>query len=630
MPILKLGKSGTGGEDTFVLKSTTTSRNTNYGTNAKLRVQNDATHEAIAYLIGTIAAAVKPAGSAVQHAYLKLHLNAAAAGGTLRVAHCTSAFIYNRTTYNYKKPAGDGVYFVDTVIAPGATGWLTIDITTMMNAVWNGTIANWYGLRLSMTAASSVHLFDSMNSRVVGGNDYRPYIEVEYSRRPDAPTVCSPSGTTCAGSLTPRVTWNFNDPDGREDTQYGFRVYIYQDDGTTLVHDSGDQVSSNQFYDVPGGAGLAWGTFYKWKVKVQDQHLLWSSDSIQFRFKPNRLPTIAFTDPAGATVDKVTPTIAWSFSDLDGDAQWWYRLTLYDKRVGTSTWRQVWSSGRINSLVQECLIPAGYIKNEVDDYRLELQVCDAVVRAPLPNLLPYTQVTKDIKLALTAGTGGIDTIDAHQETANRPGVHVTWTRAAGNPDSWQVWRWASDDVSTKKLVAELDDGALRQYTDYTAASGVHYHYEVWAVVGGKPSNTNPNDSADPVFEPYWLVCPDDPTLNVPIPYWEGSNFQRKLGEDSTLFEPKGRRDGVLVTQGIKGMRGTYSADVITYGGYTARQIYNGIQKLRITPYSLWVVGINLSWEVDIFDVGLDQKSEFEESYALSFNYSQKGDYDVPA
>lgn len=622
MPTITCTKHRTGGEDTYVAQAASTR---NYGTSLELQVKNGASVIMRSLLLAGLGKAATASGGIIS-ATLNLKFKAAAPGAnTLRAAGLASAFVYNRSTYNYKNPALSGTYYTTAAISNAQTGWVALDVASIIAAVAAGTIS-WYGIGLQMdTADSKLFRFCSMNDPVVAN---RPYIQIEYSLAPSIPVTCSPSADMAVDRLTPRLSWLFSDPDGKEDTQSAYQVIVYADDGTTVEQDSGVVVSANPYYDVTAGASLAWATYYKWKVRVRDNHNIWSAYSAQFRFLTNQKPVVAITAPAGSSVDSTTPTITWSYSDPESNPQSWYWLTLA-KLMADGSYLTLYSTGRVSSTETSKQIPAGYITNEVDTYRIILRVSDAVTRAAASNSLPYVEVTKNVTLVLTAGTNPVATIDVTQPLANTPGAKIDWTRT-GDPDEWQIWR-RRDDLTDWELVTTLADGTLRTYTDYTCGRDKLYHYQVWAVVAGKPSASNPEDTITLVFTPYWLVSTSTPALNCPLPYYrDGGGLDAELKERSAQFWPLGRRDAVQITQDIGGFDGSFKDKIVGTDSLTAFEIYHRLLKLKALKEPLYLLGFWQSWKIEISKVKYSQRTDYRGTWDISFDFTQTGGYDVPA
>ncbi|UCE73017.1 MAG: Ig-like domain-containing protein, partial [Methanomassiliicoccales archaeon] len=102
-------------------------------------------------------------------------------------------------------------------------------------------------------------------------------VTIDYNCIPDTPCLIAPLDNTWTNNSKPTFNWTFNDLDG---SQEGFQVLLSDDVGfTDIVYDSGEQSSSNNYWQFPTGTSyttMADGTWY-WKVRVCDDDGCWSS-----------------------------------------------------------------------------------------------------------------------------------------------------------------------------------------------------------------------------------------------------------------------------------------------------------------------------------------------------------------
>ena len=103
------------------------------------------------------------------------------------------------------------------------------------------------------------------------------------------PNQLSPQNTTIDATSDNTFSWVTNGT-----VQSGYRMYIYNNDTDALVYDSTEQVSPNQYHDVPA-LSLTNGIDYKWFVNTsgggQDE------DSEYEFFMTNDTPVVEFLEP---------------------------------------------------------------------------------------------------------------------------------------------------------------------------------------------------------------------------------------------------------------------------------------------------------------------------------------------
>ena len=158
---------------------------------------------------------------------------------------------------------------------------------------------------------------------------------------PTAPTNLARSNKT----LSPTVSWTFNDPDSG-DSQSAYQVVVERWTGSawTAQSDSGKITSSATSRAL---SGLAWGTQYRFRVRTYDQADAVSPYSADFAWWTNYAPNA----PTGVAVSNKTlsPTVSWTFSDPDvGDTQTAYQVVV--ERWTGSAWTAQSDSGKITSV----------------------------------------------------------------------------------------------------------------------------------------------------------------------------------------------------------------------------------------------------------------------------------------
>ncbi|MGG0939846.1 kelch repeat-containing protein [Brevibacillus centrosporus] len=145
-----------------------------------------------------------------------------------------------------------------------------------------------------------------------------------------------PSGTQVTpggGSMTPRLQLDYFDPEGGAISK---SQWVLVDLNSATIHDSGEVVSSNSYYDVPAGANLQAGQVYGWKGRVADNHGVWSEYTTVQYFITNNLPeALTPISPADTYRTNLRPVfIATIGDDVENDGQK-FKLQLADDAAFT-------------------------------------------------------------------------------------------------------------------------------------------------------------------------------------------------------------------------------------------------------------------------------------------------------
>lgn len=223
--------------------------------------------------------------------------------------------------------------------------WYSITITGIVNQ-WKDGVAN-YGVVLINTNETDPDDGLEFYSREKG-SAYRPYVIITYDSNtaPDAPISLSPTGDAVVSTLTPKFTGAFSDPDVG-DTMSGYQIKVYEDDGTTLIWDSGTIDSTTTISRTYAGTALDYGTFYQWKARTKDSSGTWGDYSALQRFQTVVLED-SEADPVdppaqitglSATPDLTTILLEWDVSlELDADFD---HYEIYRREQGDVEWNSI-------------------------------------------------------------------------------------------------------------------------------------------------------------------------------------------------------------------------------------------------------------------------------------------------
>ncbi len=226
--------------------------------------------------------------------------------------------------------------------------WDSVDITGIIQDAFAAGV--FYGLRVRVVdETTSTDVWEIYSREQSTAND--PYIVVTYTTNtaPNAPTSPTPTGDALQNTLTPTFSATFSDPNVG-DTMTNAQVLVYQDDGTTLVWDSGSFAATGaSFSKVYSGTALVGNAFYKWKGRTADNSAAWGAFTALQRFKVNSVPSapnISLTESPSSDIKTLTPTFNVTHVDPDStDSQ----LLGYHIILETAAGASVWDSGDVSN-----------------------------------------------------------------------------------------------------------------------------------------------------------------------------------------------------------------------------------------------------------------------------------------
>lgn len=213
-----------------------------------------------------------------------------------------------------------------------------------------------YSYNFTNAPASTTYL---VRVRAFDGTTYGPWDQsdapftIKHNQIPGVPSNISPGGSTAGAATLVAGTglslgWNFNDPDAG-DYQTAYRVGIYQTSGS-ILSDTNWVTSTLQSYTVPAGT-IARGSTYYWNAQTKDSRGAASAISINKYIKINQLPQVNITSYANnQTVPDNQLTLAWTYSDADGQAQTSYQVLGSQDNWATVSYNSAIISGTASSL----------------------------------------------------------------------------------------------------------------------------------------------------------------------------------------------------------------------------------------------------------------------------------------
>jgi hypothetical protein len=234
--------------------------------------------------------------------------------------------------------------------------WYTVDILDIVQSWKNGS-AN-YGVVLVNSNTTDPDDGVEFYSREKGAA-YAPYLTLTYTTNvaPNSPVSTDPSGDEVVSTLLPFLSGTFSDPDSG-DSMSAYQVQMYQDDGTTLLWDSGTLAKTGTTFSkqYPSSATvLVFGDFYQWRARTRDAAGLWGPWTSMQRFQVvDDTPPDAITG-LSATPGTTSITIGWNATELavlDFD-----HYEVYRREVGDEDWDALISIYDPDTLTFEDLTP---------------------------------------------------------------------------------------------------------------------------------------------------------------------------------------------------------------------------------------------------------------------------------
>lgn len=279
-------------------------------------------------------------------------------------------------------------------------------------------------------------------------------------------------------------------------------------------------------------------------------------------------PTVSVTSPSGTITTTSKPSVAWTYTDLDGDQQAYYEIKVFndtqytDPEFDVTTSEPFWTSGEVTSINETAQITA-FLPN--DDYRAYMRVGKDLDGTPFWSQWAYSAFTMNVSapaaptitlshvsasgyVAVTADNTGAPTFDYQEFEIQRSTDQLTWTTIRDGdmvrPD-------------TDGTYAAKDYEAKRGVTNYWRARAIGtLGSDVYVSAWGATANVSVTNDGT-----WWLKPLTTPTLS------RGSlriapGFQTALTEATGVFLPIGRTTPFVVSSGLTGRTGQYEINAV--------------------------------------------------------------------
>lgn len=586
---------------------------TNYGNASTLRTGSG--YESFLYFPRPF-----PLQANIRNATLRLWLGASVSAGsrTITVQRLNKSWTESKLTWK-NRPSVTGTSAARTTTVNAKNGMIELDITSLMQAVSDGSATSWYGVRI--TSASALTLWSSEASVVA----MRPRLVVEWDDQPDAPAALFPSGGRAVSVPAPVVRCDFTDVSG-DVRCAGIQVCLFTSESAALANtapawDSGQVSTSTPDLDLAaaGWTGVAAGVLAWWIVRVKDGAGLWSDWSKPAWFTYRPLPALTLTQPAGSTISDPTPEIWWTSLNQES-----YQITIRDTATGVT----LWDSGRVTDTDNQVEALAGAITTLGRQYSISVSVWDSWPREVAPGAPTSTTVSRTVTYS-TDGTVTSPSMLTGAQIGHSPSVQLSWTRNEP-PDKFVVRRDGTVIASLDPEEVSISPTTYR-WTDPAAPGWVGHTYQVSAVTNGKGS-IGASTSIELALGNFWII---DPTGEIGPVALFGTNVDWSMGEDSAWHSPVGAAGSALVTQTLRGMEGSASDERLDpdMAGATADELAARMLQHRRNPGRIvWITAHRYAFPAvlaGIQVVPIDRPGATNYSIRFQFREDASGPNGVP-
>lgn len=554
-----------------------------------------------------------PIGATIVSASLELTQSQPTTDGTRAVLAKRAVASWKLSTITYNNRPGVTGTETSTSLGNGPRGrvW-SIDVAAQMQEVSNG--APWYGIRIYTDLAAAIHFFDH------GFSEFGPRLVVEYTMAPQQPSDLTPSGGRSVSVARPTLVFGYSAADASPLTSIQVQMNEDVADFTTPDHDSGEVASTLAQYVVPFDILAAEVWF--WRVRVKNASGEWSEWSAAAEFTRTVKDAVTITAPADAPANVVTdatPPFGWTF----GGTQALYRAMVTDLTTGAI----LWDSKTIASTDQSVTYPdTAPLLQPGGDYRLTVQVTDALGRVATPGDPVYAEASRDFTFELS--TIAVPTTDFTMTAIpGDPRPVGSWQRTE-TPDAWLITR---DGVAVARIDGPdlLVSGTTYGWTDLGVAAGTH-EWSVAAVANDETEDNAPTDTATVTVFGTWLMTLDGEHA-VCMLGADGSDGRPSVAaqEISTVHLPLGATNPVLITQAVFGRRGDDGGNLVL-AAHGSRTLADELAAWdAIVDRDLYPRGtpMMLTWSdtpmrVFIFNPVRDAETEFVESIPVGFEFCE--------
>lgn len=357
----------------------------------------------------------------------------------------------------------------------------------------------------------------------------------------------------------------------------------------------------------------------------------------------------ASTSSAEAVVYTSSPTFTWS---ITGGYQEFAEVILLDPDLPTSK-QEIWSSGRIDTDVQEVNLPGEIIKFDNKQYRLTVRIEDDRDREPTHNSTEhfpvYAEDSVDFMYITTTDVPRPLGIDS--DLYGPIHVELTWS-VLDEPDMFELLR--DGEIIESSIIPDSVRAGDRtyKYIDNGTISNYTHTWEIRSIVDEKTSAANPTTSKKIESGILWLFekspfskyiesklgnvigkIKDQTAYSLKTAYMQSlipiageAPAEFVLYEKGETFEPLNGVTPVRITEALGGYRGSVTGTLCGEclgDGTTSRELQNRLLKARTQVGKVFTLHLdNVTIPVIIYNVNTFPKygAAFGKSYGVTFEF----------
>lgn len=506
-----------------------------------------------------------PRGVDVTSAILEIPQKGAATGGsrTITADLNRSGWAESSVTWSNRPLHMVGISPVSTTLGNSAQDgrlW-SWNVTTLMQHVSDG--ADWFGFRLMSNLTQMIEFYGRSSPEHL-----RPRLRVEWVERPSTPSQLSPSANRAVSLARPVHRFGYDDNLGQS-TMAAFQIQVHSSNawGSPLIDTGEVEASVGEWAmtaDVPVGA-TRW-----WRVRVKTVAGVWSPWSEPDRYRRVAKPVVTMVSPTDdGVIYEPQPTTAWT---VTGGTQVAYQIWIEDAATGALVNRTMRHTTDATSHRHSITTGRRYVPG--GRYRHVLYVWDGESREATPGDPAHVVSRVEFSFLTDASVEPVDDLTLTL-TDEPPSAGLAWSRTQ-NADAFYVVR---DGV----IVAELDPDEIRTSATTYAWTDIATPLRrgvTWGVLAGEEGRASEPVEVTGSVAPtgIWLSSLDGQT-RIRLPNRAGDRgdpISLSSDEDVAVHGPLGADDAVVITQSVRGRRGSLtaaclSADADAWNRLTGRE-----------------------------------------------------------